>query len=440
MSPGRRPARRPLPSRRRRAWLLAAACCASPLGAQGVGEGPQEARRDLWTLSRAAAAARDAGDWPRAQEAYAEALAVAPGHPGLHVRMAEALARRGDLEGALASLERAAGLGGVTDLLADPLFAPVAASERARRLAARLAANARPPAPAEVVTRFADRELFPEGIAIDPTTGELFVGSYHRGLILRVGPGGAVSTLGDPARQGLRAVLGLWVDAARRELWAVSGEREGAAGGPPPELVRLSLPEGAVAGRYSAPVDGVERLLNDVVVTPDGTAWATESLQGGLYRVPAGGEALELFRTYPDLGFANGIAAAADGATLWVAHAEGLTAIDAATGEATRVAAPEDLSLVGADGLSLAPGGLVLVQNQPSLGNRAIFVALEPGGRAARGHRLLAAGLPDGLLPFTSAVGGGWVYLVASAPFDGPGGSGQVPRPAVVRCPLPSLP
>ena len=66
-----------------------------------------------------------------------------------------------------------------------------------------------------------ERELIPEGIAWDPGSSTLFVGSIAQRKILRVEPGGRVSALAGP-EAGLDHVLGLTVDSPRRILHAVS--------------------------------------------------------------------------------------------------------------------------------------------------------------------------------------------------------------------------
>ena len=78
-------------------------------------------------------------------------------------------------------------------------------------------------------------------------------------------------------------------------------------------------------------------------------------------------------------------------------------------------------------------GALVLVQNQPSLNNRVVFVELDPTGRQALSLRPLPAGLPAGLEPFTCAVGDGFVYVTASPPISPDVDLSDAPPPAIAR-------
>jgi hypothetical protein len=410
--------------------------CAQPPSEKEPSEDRDAPAANLLTLGQEAARAKADGDWKAARKIYRRALEIAPTHPVVYERLAEAEMRLGESDAALDLLAAMGRLGGTTPLIDEPLFEPLADRPGFAEVAATLRANGAPQAPAEVFVTFEDNRLSPEGIAWDAQTGDLFTGSFLLRKIVRISPAGEVSGFGTSASDGLGAVLGMWVDAPRRELWAVAGSDSMEEMTHPAELVRYNVETGELVGRYPAPNDGRTLLVNDVVVTPDGTAWLTESLVGGLYRVPPGGEEMELFVELPGFGFANGIAASGDGRTIYVGHAEGLSAIDSETGAIESVEPPDGLTLVSADGLSWADSGLVLVQNQPSLNERVIRVELDPTGRKVLGFRRLDIGLPPGLEPYTSAVAGDVVYVTASPPIVPEGVDEDTPPPAIVRLPL----
>jgi hypothetical protein len=391
---------------------------------------------NLATLGQQARQAKEAEDWESARQLYLEALEVAPGHPVVYERIAEVEVRLGLLEGALEHLAAMAALGGTTPQIDEPLFEPLLDHESFAKIAAQIRVNGAPQEPAEIFVTFDDNRLSPEGIAWDSETGDLFTGSFLLNKILRIAPDGTVSDLGDSADDGLGGVLGMSVDARRRELWAAAGSTSMEEMTHPAELVRYNIDTGELVGRYPAPETDRVLLVNDVVVTPDGTAWLTESLGSALYRLPAGGEKLELFVELPDFGFANGIAASGDGRTIYVGHAEGLSAIDSQTGAIERVVPQGNFTLVSADGVSWADGTLILVQNQRSLNNRVVQVELDSTGRKALSLRHLSIGLPSGLDPYTSAVGEGFVYVTASPPIATDVDLSDAPPPAIVRLPL----
>jgi len=377
-------------------------------------------------------------DWAAADRACVAGIEVEPDLPTLLIWAARAEAHLGDLEACRAHLETAVGLGGAADLAADDAFDAVLDQPGFPEIAARLLANAAPMPPAEIVHRFADAELWPEGIAADAETGDLYIGSIGRRAIFRLTSDGRVEELGTSTRDGLMEVLGMWVDAPRRALWAATGlgayQEPFDAEPRQNELVRYDLETGKLVGRYPLP-DDEHRLLNDVVVAPDGTAWATETLRGELFRVPPDG-GLELFRRYPDLVYLNGIALSDDGGTLYLGHYDGLSAVDPDDGAIERVRG-ERMALGMVDGLSWIDGGLVIVQNSRYVNNRVVRVDLDPEGRRATGLGILPCGLPEGLLPYTCAVDDGAVFVVAGAPFGLRETGETPPPPAVVRLPLP---
>ena len=86
---------------------------------------------------------------------------------------------------------------------------------------------------------------------------------------------------------------------------------------------------------------------------------------------------------------------ALEGPTLLVAdYANGLFAVEIATGNIAALPAPKGFTLVGLDGLSRVPGGNVAIQNgvEPQ---RVLRIGLTPDFSAVTSVTVLAAALPD---------------------------------------------
>lgn len=379
-------------------------------------------------------------DWATARDACIAGLELEPNLPALLIIAARTEAHLGNEEASRAHLEAAIRLGATADLAADEAYAGVLEQPEFRELGDRLLANGAAMPPAAVVHRFTDAELWPEGIAFDAQTGDLYVGSIEHRAIFRLTPDGLVEEFGDSSQDGLMEVLGMWVDPHRRTLWAATGV--GAYQEPfdaeprKNELVRYDLETGRLEHRYPIPADE-NRLLNDVVVAPDGTAWATETLRAELFRVLPDGE-IELFRRYPDLVFLNGIALSDDGNLLYLGHYGGLSVASPIDGSIEPVRGP-DMALGMIDGLSWIDDGLVMVQNSRHVNNRIVRVALAPDGRRAARLEVLPSGLPEGLIPYTCAVGDGAIFVIAGAPFELMDTGETPPAPAVVALPLEPL-
>jgi hypothetical protein len=377
------------------------------------------------------------GDWKSASDAFSEGLEIAPNSPAILFHAARCSARLGETEACRSHLEKAIRLGATTDLAADDAYAEVLGLPEFQDLAERLLANAAPHPAAEIIHEFADAELWPEGIAYDSATGDIYVGSIHRRAIYRLTPEGSVEELGTSSEDGLMEVLGIWVDADRRRLWAATGEGEFREpfDGPPRinELVRYDLETARLEGRWPIPDDEL-RLLNDVATGPDGTAWATDTVRGELFRVGPDGE-LELFHRYPELVFLNGIAVSPDDGAIYLGHFAGLSVVSPDDGAIVEIEG-HDMALGMVDGLSYTDGRLVLVQNSHRVNFRVVRVDLADDGLEAERLEILPSGLPEGLIPYTSAVAGDSVVVVASSFLELMELGEVPPAPVVARMPL----
>jgi Cu-Zn family superoxide dismutase len=116
--------------------------------------------------------------------------------------------------------------------------------------------------------------VFPESIGYDVATGDFFVGSLADGTIYRGNVGQRQVTVYLPAgAHGCTEAAGIKVDAQRR-LWV--------AGGSTGKLFIHALHGPLLA---ALEVHGVQTVVNDIAILPDGTAYVTDSANPVLYRV-----------------------------------------------------------------------------------------------------------------------------------------------------------
>ncbi len=206
--------------------------------------------------------------------------------------------------------------------------------------------------------------VFPEGIASGPMTGEFFVGSTTTGTVYR-------GTVGTPNAEpflpggvdGRTDVRGLKVD--RRGRLYLAG---GATG-------QIFVYDGATKGLLAKFATGLTpSFVNDVTIAPNGDAYFTDSNSPAIYRVAADVTAANAFSRWSDLagspivygqGFnLNGIAASDDGKYLVVVQSN--------TGKlfrvevATRAIAEINLggqAVMGGDGLLIDGQTLRVMRN-----------------------------------------------------------------------------
>lgn len=234
-------------------------------------------------------------------------------------------------------------------------------------------------------------KVYPEGIATDPRTHTVYVGSYADGTVYRARPGRRTAEVFLPSgTDGRRTANGLRVDA-RGRLWVI----DSTAG--------VSVYDTATGTRLARfDVAGSDpRFVNDLTVTPDGTAYLTDSARGTIYRVtPAqlatgGGALTEAYDLSPALRpqsagtfTLNGITSDPAGRYLLAVDmtAGDLLRVDLRTGAVSRVALTGG-DLKAGDGLDLAADGSLRVAHNTT--NTLSRWRLTPDGTRARLTRTL---------------------------------------------------
>ena len=252
--------------------------------------------------------------------------------------------------------------------------------------------------------------VFPEGIAVQASTGAVFVGSTTDGTIFRAaGPGGRMERWLPGGRDGRTAVTGLEVDP-RGRLFA-AGRDTGRA------FVYDTATRRLIRA-LRAPGSG-RTLVNDVAVT-DAAAYFTDSHRPVLYRARLDGRRVGPLEPWLDLrgtaiptgaGFGlNGIVASTDGRYLLTVHFDTgrLFRVDARTREVREV----DLggtALTTGDGMLLDGRDLLVVREEPGE-----VVPVRLSADLLRGR----AGTPFGAgrlrFPTTAALRRGRVLVVNS--------------------------
>ncbi|MFI9401838.1 SMP-30/gluconolactonase/LRE family protein [Nocardia sp. NPDC052316] len=298
---------------------------------------------------------------------------------------------------------------------------------------------AAPPARITAAYALPSDRAYPEGIAADPRTGDTYVGSYSTGAVYRAAPGSKQAEIFLPeGADGRKTANGLKVDQAGR-LWVT----DSTAG-----VAVYDTASRALIARFDAPGPAA-RFVNDLAITPDGTAYLTDSVRGVVYRITAdevartaahGGRAdmTTQFDLSPVLaprapdGFSlNGIVVDAGGRYLLV--------VDMVTGELFRIALAPDSAdpirkvalhggtLIHGDGLELHDNTLWVVQNTDNAIAR--WTVTDDGATATLDRRITDAALS---IP-TTLVRTGNELLVVASQFDkgGPMGPGT-PQPFAV--------
>ncbi|MEU4090501.1 SMP-30/gluconolactonase/LRE family protein [Streptomyces aureus] len=275
--------------------------------------------------------------------------------------------------------------------------------------------------------------VYPEGITLDPRTGDVYVGSYTNGAVYRAARGKrAAEVFLPPGADGRATANGLKADRHGR-LWVI----DSTAG-----VDVYDLRDRSLLARFAVPGDA-PRFVNDLALGPDGTAYLTDSTRAVIYRVTAAEvsrgvrgtmtPAYDLSRVrdpqQSDAFTLNGIVADCGGRRLFTVDMTGggLYRVDVVTGAVAQVALTGG-DLRAGDGLELAHGTLWAAQNSADTISRW---RLSPDGLSARLERRFSD--PALQIPTTLVRDRGRLLVVRSQ-FDkgGPMGPGVPETPFTV--------
>ncbi|HEY9420854.1 MAG TPA: SMP-30/gluconolactonase/LRE family protein [Thermoanaerobaculia bacterium] len=382
---------------------------------------PQPAEENFYTLWLKGTVALEKGDHAAAVEPLAKAARDFPQHPGFLYPLARALALTGDSKGALDQLERVVAMRFGYGAPEEPAFQSLRGDPRFQDLVRRIE-RARPPVVnGKVAVTLEERDLIAEGIAFDPRREVLYIGSIYKRKIVAADSNGRIYDFVEQGQDGLGQVLGMKVDDARRQLvvCANPGPDGPAASG----VFWFELGTGKLIRSQLAETSR-KHLFNDLVVTKSGDVLLTDSEEGTLYRIGAAGEPERLFPPGSFI-YPNGIALSPDEKRLYVAHFRGMYLVDLESRQATPMKHPEDVTLVGIDGLYFHEGRLLAVQNgvEPV---RVVEIQLNESLDTVRALRELEARSPSLEIPTTGAPVGKSFYLLANAQLNALDNAGRL--------------
>jgi hypothetical protein len=165
--------------------------------------------------------------------------------------------------------------------------------------------------------RIGDTAVFPESVT-SASDGTVYAGSM-KGNVYRAAPGDTVALpwiIADESN-GILTILGVLADEPSGTLWLCSvpnffgPERSDGVS----SLMGFDLATGEQKGVYPFPPPA--SACNDIAIDPDGTAFATDTPNGRIFKLAPGAEELELYGEDTSLVGIDGIAFADDG-TLYV--------------------------------------------------------------------------------------------------------------------------
>jgi hypothetical protein len=192
----------------------------------------------------------------------------------------------GHTDAALATLRRMADLGSGVDPRVRDGFGSLADNPEFKAIRDRIQREFPPVNRAERAFDVPAGAGIPEGVAWSAKTHLLYMGGFR--TVTAVDSTGQARPFIAPGTTRLGGVVGIRVDDSRGEFWATSSK----FGNPPPDAViglfRFRLADGQLIATYPIS-DSAFGFVNDIAIAPDGSAYATATNTGALFRVdPAG--------------------------------------------------------------------------------------------------------------------------------------------------------
>ena len=399
-----------------RTALLAAALALA--AADGRAADPPQGFVELF---KAATEAHGAKDYERMERLLRDALALRPAHPTATYNLAAALALRGEKGKAVDTLASLARMGLTFDPAQDADFAALREGYRFRSVADDFARNRKAVGDARVSFTVAAPSFIPEGIAFDRDTDSFFLGSVHERRIQRIRDNGQQDSFPPPGP--LWAAMGMTADAAKRRLWVATSAIPEMKNATADELGRSAilaydLDSGELKQKHPLPQDGAKHALGDLVVTRDGTVYATDSAAGTLYALETATGKFTALTTPGQLTSPQGLVLARDKDTLYIAdYTQGLFRYDLDKRVLKRMDVARDICVYGIDGLYRFEDDLIAVQNgvRP---HRVVRFVLDRSGRRVRHAQVLAANLRDFDEPTLGVVVGRRFHFVANSQWN----------------------
>jgi sugar lactone lactonase YvrE len=394
--------------------------------------------RAAWATAVRASRSRDTAGARAAVERAASAWPTQPTYVWSRAVLAAAARDTAAVERALREYAEL----GLGRSLVDTVFDPFRALPWFDKVAGAHGRNRAPLTRGRVARTASDSTLWPEGVDVDPRTGNLYVTSVRHGAVIELLPNGRERQVW-PARgaRAIAAALAVRVDPRGDRLWttitALPQWRGFTAGDSTAALLEIRISDGFVLRRWNlAPGSHV---LGDVAIGPAGDVFISDSGDPVLYRLAPGADSLEALR-FPLFRSLQGIAPTRDATIVYVAdYSHGILRLDLAKRAAMRVADATATTTLGVDGLSWTDGALIAIQNGVAPA-RVMRFELDATGERIVGAYVLDR-RADADEPTIGALLGGEFYYVANSQWekhtpDGTLRSGaRLARPMIVAVP-----
>lgn len=179
------------------------------------------------------------------------------------------------------------------------------------------------------------RELIPEGIAVNPSTGTIYLSSINEQKIVSVDQDGNCKDLISSGQEGFMKGIGIKISKDRRSLWACTSSLDSVHS--TSGLFQIELSSGKILRKFFFNHDS-SSLFNDLAIHSTGLIYLTDTYQATVFRYDPRSNQLERWLESDHFTFANGIVFSPNEKVLFVASGDkGIQRIDMTTKTITPV-------------------------------------------------------------------------------------------------------
>lgn len=321
--------------------------------------------------------------------------------------LAHDYARLGDHAKALDLLKQCVTLDEGFDPAGDKAFAPLQGDREFQNLVEHVRQKTLPVHRAQVAFTIEQKDLFPEGLAVDPSAHLFYMGSEYHNKIVKISQAGAVADFVKEGIYDLMPVGGVHVDPADHSVWCATdpGKKNRS------EIAHFDA-QGTLLERYQPTTAGPHD-LNDLVLRGTSEIYVTDTEGNHVFRFDRKSRRFaELNLGRPVFG-PNGITVSDDGDVLYVGDDLGVIRMDLRTNQAQDVRPVAHDTMAGVDGLYWYEGGLVGIE-YGTAANRVMRWNLTQDGRAVKSSEVLERGTDMVRDPTTGAILDGKLYFMAN--------------------------
>jgi sugar lactone lactonase YvrE len=297
------------------------------------------------------------------------------------------------------------------DPAGDKVFAPLRSRPEFLNLVESVRQQNPPISRARVAFTVAQKDLFPEGLAVDASKRVFYMGSEYHNKIVKVSETGEVADFVKEAVYDLMPVGGVHVDWTDHSVWCATdpGKKNRS------EIVHFDA-QGKLLERY-APSTAGPHGLNDLVLRGKSEIYVTDTEGNHVFHFDRETHQFTESNLGRPVFEPNGITVSDDGNLLYVGDDLGVIRMDLRTNEAQDVKPSPHDTMAGVDGLYWYEGGLVAVEYGTGT-YRVVRWKLSPNRREATSSKTLERGTIMVRNPTTGAILDGKFYFMANTGID----------------------